>query len=154
MALTKFTDLVEMLAAVGVPMQPDAAEQTLRGAIKSPPLETELVLCWRDPLLSISCRVLADVAVARLQAIESAVCRANNGIAIPGFVIDYGAKAIHFKVTLLTVEGIEEATLRTMMEATVDYARDFLPALVKIAAGEAMPERLAELVEVTPPKTS
>lgn len=144
MPLTKFTDLVELMNTVGVPLRADLDQQVLRGPFQAPPLASELVLRWRDPVLAVSCRVLA-IPDDRLRAIETTVCRANNGIALPGFVIDYEAKALCFKLTLLTPEGIEEATIRKSIEATIEYARDFAPAFAKIVEGEP-PEALARLV--------
>jgi len=147
--INSFSELVGSLEKAGVPIGSDDTQQLLQIPIKAPPLESVVYMRWvnQPPYLSMVLPVLDGISDARLGAIESAVCRANNGIPLPGFGIDYNHHAVVFKVSVPVADGVPSATLDTLIQGIVTSSRNCMMAFAKVAKEDAAPETIAQLID-------
>lgn len=147
--INNFSELVTSLKASGVPLRADEPQQLLQAPINAPPLNSVVFVRWvnQPPYLTMVLPVLDGITEARLGAIESAVCRANNGIPLPGFGIDYNHRAVVFKVSVPIADGVLASTLDTLFEGIIRYSRDFIMAFAKIAKEDVAPETIGKIVD-------
>lgn len=147
--INNFAELVDTLKAAGVPVQADAAEQVLQAPFKAPPLDSVIFARWEKtlPLLHLLCPLVDGITDQRLADAETAVCRANNAAVVPGFGIDYGKRAIYFRVSQPLVNGLTNETFEAQFQILTQHARDYVTSFVDVVHKGAPGEGITDLAD-------
>jgi hypothetical protein len=151
--LTSFQDLVSLLQHDKVPYRLQAEEQLLEMPTVSGVLRSSIFVRWEKslPLLQLILPLQIQVPPERISAMESALCRINNAIAMPGFGINYDKLTVYNRLTVpRDAEGnIKVELVRRMLLSLVTNGRQFVVTLRALAGGQIEPAGvLAHAVEV------
>jgi len=143
-ALASFSQLRDFFATRGIPHLADPAAQTIECAVQLPPLDGSLYLRWEPtlPILQLVYILCFDLPLDRIPPVESACCRINATVALPGFGIDYTRRNQYFRVIVPVVDPLPVLTLERLLLAVARSARDFLPTFQRVIAGSEPAEIL------------
>jgi hypothetical protein len=136
--LTNFTELVEYLSENSVPHASDPAGQVVELPVTSPPLSGMLYIRWERklPYVQIIHPFIGNVPEDRIRAVETAICRANTIIALPGLGYEYDKRFIYMRLCVpMYEEGMASASFQRQILAVLQNARDFIAAFRDIVAG-------------------
>jgi hypothetical protein len=136
--LTSFDDLVAWLDQSKVQYRVDKATQIAEVLVDGPPpLTGSLWLKWGSPYVQVDHPFVLDVPEDRVRAIETAIVRANNIIAMPGLGFDYERRAVHMRVAIpMYDDGMAEPSFKAQVFAALANAKDFVAAFKAIADGK------------------
>src|SRR5687767_15334910 len=127
--LTSFRDLLAYLGEQNVPHAVNAEAQIVEIPTKAPPLDGVVYLRWeRDtPYVQVIKPLALNVALERIRELETALCRVNNAVVLPGFGFDYERHTLYFRLTLpVFPEGMSSSQLQRLVITCVGTARDFV----------------------------
>lgn len=127
--IRSFGDLLAYLGEQNVPHAVNAEQQIVEIPTKAPPLDGVVYLRWeRDtPYVQVIKPLVFDVPAERIRDLETALCRVNNALVLPGFGFDYERHTLYFRLTLpIFPEGMVPTQLRGLLLSCVQSARDFL----------------------------
>lgn len=132
--LTKYEDLVAYLAANNVPHKADSTEQS----IQLPANAGSVYIRWeRDlPYVQVIYPFIGNVPPPRIPEIESAICRVNAIIKLPGFGFQHGDNFIFMRLCVqLYEDGITPIAFQRQIAAVLENAREFAGAFRDVVAG-------------------
>src|SRR5687767_7873682 len=127
--LTSFRDLLAYLGEQNVPHAVNAEAQIVEIPTKAPPLDGVVYLRWeRDtPYVQVIKPLALNVALERIRELETALCRVNNAVVLPGFGLDYERHTLYFRLTVAVFpEGMSAVSFESVIASCVHAARDFL----------------------------
>lgn len=144
--LTKFEDLVAYLTESKIPHRADAEHLAVQLPVDNPPNAGAVFVRWERGLPYVQViYAFLEVPPARIQAIESAICRANNSIKLPGFGFEYDSRYIYMRLAVQLYDGgIPAESFRRMVLAVLENARELVEGFRGVVNG-AEPERVVEL---------
>jgi hypothetical protein len=147
--IKNFQELVASLKGAGVTCRADEAEQVFEARLQAPPLDSVIFGRWEKtlPLLHLLCPLVDGISDERLADVETAVCRANNVAVVPGFGIDYGKRAVYFRVSQPLLNGISSAALDAQFEIVMSHARDYFTSFVDVVRKGSPGEGIIDLAE-------
>jgi hypothetical protein len=136
--IRSFGDLLAYLGEQNVPHAINAEQQIVEIPTKAPPLGGVVYLRWeRDtPYVQVIKPLGLDVPAERIGDLETALCRVNNALVLPGFGFDYERHTLYFRLTLpVFPEGMDTTHLRGVLLSCVQSARDFIVPFAGVLAG-------------------
>jgi hypothetical protein len=148
--LTQFSDLVEYLAENNVPHKSDPAHQVVELPVTSPPLAGMLYIRWEKklPYVQIIHPFVANVPENRISEVETALCRANTIIPLPGLGFEYEKRFVYMRLCVpMYDEGMLATSFQRQVIGVLQNAKDFIAAFRDIVAGSPGTEVMALAVK-------
>src|SRR5512135_2976123 len=136
--LTNFTDFVAYLEENKVPHRSDANALAVQLPIAESAGAGAVLVRWeRDlPYVQVIYPFITDVPTARILAIESALCRVNTTIRLPGFGLEYDSRAIYMRLCVQLYDGgIPALACEQQIRAVLQNARESGAAFREVVAG-------------------
>lgn len=157
--LCRFPDLLKLLDRDEVPHEAtlDSCEVVI--PTKQRALDSLLLIRWQVETGTVQFiqPLPFEIPLERLPAVETAVCRLNPMLLLPGFEIEYNTRRVGYRtvLSLLPRGGVLAAEVQAYFRVTVKTAADFFPVLARVADGLADPLQVvrdaqAELAEPNP----
>jgi hypothetical protein len=137
-SLTQFADLVALLRQTNVPHKAFAASQTLEIPVASPPLTGTIGVRWdlNMPYVQIVLPFVEHVPEERVADVETAICRANTLIALPGLGFQYDKHFVFMRRALvIDADGLPSVTFQRQLLGVVQLARDFIGPFREVIGG-------------------
>jgi len=144
--LTKYADLLEYLQENQVPHRADPAMLAVEVAVTTPPLNGALYIRWEKhlPYVQIVHPFVVDVPESRVPAVETAIIRANNIIALPGLGFHHDRRFIYMRLCVpMYEEGMLASAFQKQVMSVLNNARDFVGAFRAIVGGRPGEEIMA-----------
>jgi len=143
-ALVKnYKELVQLLQRDGVSHQANVSSSEVLIPTQRAQLDSVLILRWQEPeaVLQFIQPLNFEIPESRLNAMDAAVARLNPVLIIAGFEISHELRRVAFRSTLplLPRGGLAPGEIQTYFRVAVKTAADFMPTLMRIAAGQAEP---------------
>jgi hypothetical protein len=138
--LASFEDLLAFLDEAKLPHKADAGTQLVEVPTSSGPLRGSVYIRWERqlPYVQVIHPMVLDVPPERLADVERAICRANGGIALPGFGFEYEKRFIYFRLCVpVYEEGMLTASFQRQVLGVIHNARDFLVPFREVVAGRS-----------------
>ncbi len=145
--LTKFEDLVAYLEENKIPHRSDAEALAVQLPLADPPNAGAVLVKWERslPYVQVIYAFLGEVPPGRIQAIESAICRVNNTIKLPGFGLEYETRFVYMRLCVQLYDGgIAALAFRRQILAVLENSREFVDAFREVIAG-APPESVIDI---------
>jgi len=135
-----FEDLAVWLDESKQRFRVDATTRTAEVTIQRPrPLSGTLQMRWDagSPYVLLDFPFVLDVPESRIRAVETAIVRANNIIALPGLGFDYVRRNVHMHVAVpMHDDGMLATSFKAQVFGVLSVANDFLGAFQAIVAGQ------------------
>ncbi len=144
--LKSFADLLEYLTESNVPHRGDPESQMVELPVLSPPLVGQIYIRWEKklPFVQVVHPFVWRVPPERLPEVETAICRANTVIALPGLGYEYDLRFIYMRLTVPVFdEGILAISFQRLVRGVIQNAKEFLGAFSDIVAGKPGAEVMA-----------
>ena len=144
--LKAFPDLLAYLTESNVPHRGDPETQMVELPVLSPPLVGQVYIRWEKklPFVHVVHPFVARVPPERIPEIETAICRANTVIALPGLGYEYDLRFVYMRVTVpVFEEGVVALTFQRLVRGVLQNAKDFLGPFRDIVAGKPGAEVMA-----------
>ena len=136
--LTKYDDLVAYLAENNVPHKPEPANQAVELPVAAPADAGSIYVRWERelPYVQVIYPFIGNVPDTRVSDVESAICRINNSIKLPGFGYEHGNRIIYMRLCVqLAEDGITPTAFQRQVFSVLQNAREFAAALRDVVAG-------------------
>lgn len=148
--LTKYSDLVEYLAENNVPHKTDPANQVVELPVTSPPLTGVLYIRWEKklPYVQIIHPFVGNVPENRITDVETALCRANTIIPLPGLGFEYEKRFVYMRLCVpMYEEGMLASSFQRQVIGVLQNAKDFVGAFRDVVGGSPGTEVMALAVK-------
>jgi hypothetical protein len=136
--LTKYDDLVAYLKTNNVPHKPDPANLAIELPVMSPADAGAVYIRWEKdlPYVQVVYPFLGNVPAARIPDIESAICRVNATIKLPGFGYQHADNFVFMRLCVqLYEDGITPIAFQRQIAAVLENAREFVAAFRDVING-------------------
>jgi hypothetical protein len=152
MQIKTFEDLIALLNQENVTYRADANEKLVVFAVRSGPLNTEMVIRWEQALM-LSQFIIAfplEVPFERMPVIEHTVTVINHRLIMPGFGMNPDARIIYYRLVVPRGEdgSLSSDYIQRLIATAVDTMIDFFELLVRVVRDGANPDQL--LSELAP----
>jgi len=145
--IASFSDFITLLNETNTPHRADPERQTVEIPTTAPPLTGSLVVRWERklPYVQVIQPMVQGVSRERRPEVEHAICRANNGIPLPGFGYAHDHDFIYMRLCVpMYEEGMLAQSFRKQLASVVSNAQQFIGPFQKVIQGEPG-ERILEL---------
>jgi hypothetical protein len=144
--LKTFADLIEYLTERNVPHRGDLASQVVELPVRSPPLVGHIYVRWEKtlPFLQVIHPFVTNVPAERVPEVETAICRANTIIPLPGLGYEHERRFVYMRLCMpIFQEGMVALSFQRLVRALIQNAKDFIGAFRDIVAGKPGAEVMA-----------
>jgi len=139
--ITTYEELLALLQRDEVLHQPELRTKTVTIPTKRGELDGVMVLKWQDQdgVMQLIQTLPFEVPEDRVTELESALCRINHELALPGFGFNHEHRAAYYRMAAPTQPGggLDAAEIRMYFEAVLRLSADFYKALKRVASEEA-----------------
>jgi hypothetical protein len=147
--LHNFDDFLVFLAEHRAPHRADTDNKVVEMPVH-PPLTGVLYIRWekRLPYVQIIHPFVTDVPEARIRDVETAICRANTIIPLPGLGFEYEKRFVYMRLCVpMYEEGMLGSSFQRQIIGVLQNAKDFTGPFKDIVAGEPGTEVMALAVK-------
>ncbi len=145
-AITRYEELLELLARDGVLHQADPGERAVTIPTGRGELRGVLVIRWQSEqnVVQLVQSLPLKVPDDRLPAFESSLARLNHALLLPGFGYNHDAGTPYYRLALpiFPDRPLRAEDVRAAFRTAVKTAADFLPALRRVVTEGASPETI------------
>jgi len=130
-----YEDLVQYLTENKLPHRANPAELAVEVPFTNAQQTGTVFLRW-GLMPQIVYPFLANIPESRIADLETAICRVNTAVGLPGFGYEYDARFLYMRLCAPTyAEGIPAIALQRLVLAVIDNARQFAAAFADVASG-------------------
>jgi hypothetical protein len=150
-----YQDLIAFLTENNVPFKAEPDKLSAHVQVGDPNQVSSVHIRWeRDlPLVQIVFPFVADVPAARVSEVETAICRVNNTIKLPGFGLEYDHLFVYMRLAVqLQEDGISAPLFQRQVYSVIQNASEFVGAFRDVVAGAPGKEILALALKHNQPK--
>ncbi len=133
-----YDDLLAYLKEHNVPHKADPANLTVElpvpSAVDGPPVFVR----WEKalPYVQVIFPFIGNVPDARVPELESAICRVNNTIKLPGFGYAHDTHVLYMRLCVqLYDDGVAVTSFQRQVLGVIENAKDFFAAFRDVVAG-------------------
>ena len=150
-----FDDLLAFLKENNVPHKAEPEKLTVHVTVGDPQKVSDVHIRWEKdlPFVQVIFPFVPEVPADRLAEVETAICRANNQVKLPGFGLEYQHFFLYMRIVIqLAEDGVHAHVFQRQVFSVIQNASEFVGAFRDVVAGAPGKDILALALKHNPPK--
>src|SRR5690349_13083525 len=158
MPVTRFRnydDLIAFLKENNVPHKAEPEKLTVHVTVGDPQKVSDVHIRWEKdlPYVQVIFPFVPEVPPNRIADVESAICRANNQMKLPGFGLEYQSCFVYMRTVIqLAEDGVAAHLFQRQVFSVIQNASELVGAFRDVVAGAPGKDILELAAKHNPPK--